>query len=74
MEGAREQTPKKKKARRQVAEPGVDYQTLSEKEVAKEIKRLEHAMYEHAEKLEFEAAAEARDQLKKLKAAVLETA
>ena len=75
MQGARDEAPRRKKAQRQMAaEPAAAYQSMSEKEVAKEIKRLEHAMYEHAEKLEFEAAAEARDQLKKLKAAVLETA
>jgi excinuclease ABC subunit B len=36
---------------------------MSEKALAKEIKRLEKAMQEHAKNLEFEAAAAARDEL-----------
>jgi len=41
---------------------------LSEKDVAKEIKRLEKQMLEHARSLEFEQAARLRDQLAQLKA------
>jgi excinuclease ABC subunit B len=41
---------------------------LSEKDVAKEIKRLEKQMMEFARNLEFEAAASARDQLNRLRA------
>ena len=41
---------------------------LSEKDVAKEIKRLEKQMMEFARNLEFEAAAAARDQLNRLRA------
>jgi excinuclease ABC subunit B len=40
-----------------------DYEVLSEKQVAREIKRLEKAMFEHAKNLEFEKAAKVRDQL-----------
>jgi excinuclease ABC subunit B len=40
-----------------------DYEVLSEKQVAREIKRLEKAMFEHAKNLEFEKAARVRDQL-----------
>ncbi len=40
---------------------------MSEKEVAKEIKRLEKQMMEHAKNLEFENAARVRDQLVKLR-------
>jgi excinuclease ABC subunit B len=40
-----------------------DYEVLSEKQVAREIKRLEKAMFEHARNLEFEKAAKVRDQL-----------
>jgi len=36
---------------------------MSEKEMAREIKRLEQAMFQHARNLEFEQAAQARDQL-----------
>jgi excinuclease ABC subunit B len=41
--------------------------TLSEKDIAKEIKRLEKLMLEHARNLEFEQAARVRDQLALLK-------
>ena len=43
-------------------------QDLSEKDVAKEIKRLEKLMLEHARNLEFEQAARVRDQLTALRA------
>jgi excinuclease ABC subunit B len=41
---------------------------MSEKDVAREIKRLEKQMLEHAKNLEFEQAAKTRDQLTMLKA------
>ena len=41
---------------------------MSEKEIAREIKRLEKAMLEHARNLEFEKAARVREQLGMLKA------
>ena len=46
----------------------VRVEELSEKDVAKEIKRLEKQMLEHARSLEFEQAARLRDQLAQLKA------
>ena len=51
-------------ARREVEE-------MSEKDLAREIKRLEKQMLEHARNLEFEQAAQARDQLALLKTRVL---
>ncbi|HBO78141.1 MAG TPA: excinuclease ABC subunit B, partial [Cupriavidus sp.] len=39
------------------------YEDMSEKQVAKEIKRLEKQMLDHAKNLEFEKAAQVRDQL-----------
>ncbi len=41
---------------------------MSEKDIAREIKRLEKQMMEHARNLEFEQAARVRDQLARLKA------
>jgi excinuclease ABC subunit B len=41
----------------------VSYETMSEKQLAREIKRLEKQMFEHAKNLEFEKAAKVRDQL-----------
>lgn len=43
------------------------YETMSEKNLAKEIKRLEKQMLESAKNLEFEKAAAARDELFRLK-------
>ena len=44
-----------------------DLDTMDEKDVAREIKRLEKSMLEHARNLEFEKAASVRDQLARLK-------
>jgi len=46
------------------------FEDMSEKQLAKEIKRLEKQMMEHAKNLEFEKAAQARDQLAVLRARV----
>ncbi|OGB20371.1 MAG: excinuclease ABC subunit B [Burkholderiales bacterium RIFCSPLOWO2_02_FULL_57_36] len=43
------------------------YESMSEKQVSKEIKRLEKLMLDHAKNLEFEKAAQVRDQLRILK-------
>ena len=48
-----------------------ELEALDEKQLAREIKRLEKAMLEHARNLEFEAAAKARDQLFQLRQRVL---
>ena len=44
---------------------------VSEKDLSKEIKRLEKQMLEHAKNLEFEQAARTRDQLAALRERVL---
>ncbi len=46
-------------------------EAMSEKDLAREIKRLEKLMLEHARNLEFEKAAQVRDQLHRLKEKVL---
>lgn len=46
----------------------VNYEAMSEKQISKEIKLLEKKMVEHAKNLEFEKAAQVRDQLHQLKA------
>ncbi len=51
------------KAELKAAEGAANYETMSEKQVAREIKRLEKQMFEHAKNLEFEKAARVRDQL-----------
>jgi excinuclease ABC subunit B len=69
MEGAYAATGKNKRDRK-VAEGGNDYNLSavdSIQNIAKEIKRLEDKMYQHARNLEFEEAAQVRDQLGKLR-------
>ncbi len=49
------------------AQEQAKYEAMSEKQVAKEIKRLEKLMMEHSKNLEFEKAAQVRDQFHLLK-------
>src|SRR5471030_600676 len=51
----------------QVAQEQAKYEAMSEKQISKEIKRLEKQMVDHAKNLEFEKAAQVRDQLHLLK-------
>ncbi|WP_229218125.1 excinuclease ABC subunit UvrB [Rugamonas apoptosis] len=51
----------------QVAQETAKYEAMSEKQISKEIKRLEKQMLDHAKNLEFEKAAQVRDQLHVLK-------
>jgi excinuclease ABC subunit B len=55
---------------RKAAAESADYQVMSERQLGKEIKRLEKQMFEHAKNLEFEKAARVRDQLAALKTQV----
>lgn len=50
-----------------VAQEVAAYQAMSEKDLAKEIERLEKSMMEHARNLEFEEAAAVRDELSRLR-------
>jgi excinuclease ABC subunit B len=52
---------------RKAAQNQAKYESLSERQIVKEMKRLEKAMHDAAKNLEFEKAAEFRDQLKKLR-------
>ncbi|HSI37505.1 MAG TPA: excinuclease ABC subunit UvrB [Methylotenera sp.] len=52
---------------RKAMQDQASYESLSEKQIVKEMKRLEKAMHDSAKNLEFEKAADYRDQLKKLK-------
>ncbi|EGQ9213856.1 TPA: excinuclease ABC subunit UvrB [Vibrio alginolyticus] len=51
-----------------VAETSQTYEALSPQQLEKEISRLEAAMYQHAQDLEFELAAQKRDEIEKLRA------
>ena len=73
MEGARFEPGELKgrgKAKR-VAEPELDYQRLSPAQQAAKLKSLEQQMHQHARDLEFEAAARVRDQIRRLREAIL---
>ncbi|GBK97392.1 excinuclease ABC subunit B [Vibrio harveyi] len=50
-----------------VAEPSQTYEIMSPQQLEKEISRLEAAMYQHAQDLEFELAAQKRDEIEKLR-------
>jgi len=50
-----------------VAQAMAGYKHMTEKQLVKEMKRIEKEMHDAAKNLEFEKAAEARDQLKKLR-------
>ncbi|BBI99471.1 UvrABC system protein B [Ferrigenium kumadai] len=58
------------RAQLKAAQTQAKYFAMSEKEVSKEIARLEKEMLQAAKNLEFERAAELRDQLKKLREAI----
>ena len=56
------------KRERKNAQDQANFESLSEKQIVKEMKRIEKSMHDAAKNLEFEKAADFRDQLKKLKA------
>jgi excinuclease ABC subunit B len=60
-------SPQEARLEQRVAQEQANYESMSEKQVSKEIKRLEKLMVEHARNLEFEKAAQVRDQLHTLK-------
>ena len=55
------------RAELKAAEEHARYETMTEKDIGREIKRLEKQMLEHARNLEFEQAARVRDQLADIK-------
>jgi excinuclease ABC subunit B len=59
--------PTSEREQRKAAAASAEYEVMSEKQVSKEIKRLEKLMFEHAKNLEFEKAARVRDQLSLLR-------
>ncbi len=73
MEGAHRKSERARgRMRQRVAEASTDYSTLSPQEAARKIQALEKQMYEHARNLEFEEAARVRDDLSRIKAAMIE--
>ena len=51
----------------EVAEEGASYQSMTPQQLEKEVQRLEAKMYQHARDLEFEQAAQVRDEVEKLR-------
>ncbi len=66
MEGARAAVHHRGKGRK-VAEPVSKYATMTPPQLARALKKLEADMHAHARNLEFEAAAQARDEIGRLK-------
>ncbi|MDC8755980.1 excinuclease ABC subunit UvrB [Janthinobacterium fluminis] len=60
-------SPQEARDKLEVAQETAKYEAMSEKQISKEIKRLEKLMLDHAKNLEFEKAAQVRDQLHVLK-------
>ncbi|WP_368195552.1 excinuclease ABC subunit UvrB [Aeromonas sp. R2-2] len=58
---------------RKAAEPQGEYHVRSASEIAKEIKRMEEQMFQHARDLEFEQAAALRDQIQQLRSELIES-
>ena len=54
-----------------VAEPMQQYQQMTEKQLAQEMKKLEQQMHEHAKNLEFEEAAAVRDKVQAINDQIL---
>lgn len=60
-------SPQEARENLETAQEQAKYESMSEKQISKEIKRLEKLMIDHAKNLEFEKAAQVRDQLHLLK-------
>ncbi|WP_429034909.1 excinuclease ABC subunit UvrB [Aeromonas veronii] len=61
------------KGMRKAAELQGEYHVRSASEIAKEIKRMEEQMFQHARDLEFEQAAALRDQIQRLRSELIES-
>ncbi|HHQ5455277.1 TPA: excinuclease ABC subunit UvrB [Aeromonas veronii] len=61
------------KGMRKAAEPQGEYHVRSASEIAKDIKRMEEQMFQHARDLEFEQAAALRDQIQRLRSELIES-
>ncbi|WP_426009183.1 excinuclease ABC subunit UvrB [Aeromonas salmonicida] len=71
--GGSRSTGKTGRGGRKAAEPQGEYHVRSAGEIAKEIKRMEEQMFQHARDLEFEQAAALRDQIQRLRHELIES-
>ncbi len=67
LETSEELSPRARQHSDKVAEEAAVYQALSGKALAKKLKELEEKMYTHAKNLEFEEAAQIRDQIQHIR-------
>jgi excinuclease ABC subunit B len=65
LEGAYSDSDRGKK--KKVAEPSIDYASLTPEQATRRIKKLEQEMFKHARNLDFEEAAKIRDQVQRLR-------
>ncbi|HHS83786.1 MAG TPA: excinuclease ABC subunit B, partial [Gammaproteobacteria bacterium] len=72
MEGAYPGAPGSPRQYAKVADEVAEYAALSGEQLAKKVRQLERQMFQHAENLEFEQAAQLRDQIKMLEEQNLE--
>jgi excinuclease ABC subunit B len=70
MEAGESGRGKGKKGVAKVKSDDTDWTTLSAKDASRQLKKLEKQMYEHARNLEFEQAAQIRDQIEQLRNSV----
>ena len=70
MEGAR---GKSAAAKLRIAQEAKAYKVLTPNEFAKQIKKLEKQMYQHAKDLEFEQAANLRDEIEELQQQLMQS-
>jgi excinuclease ABC subunit B len=74
MEGAREAANEERGQKggrgrgRKVAEESPDYRAMGPEQLAATLRKLEQRMYQHAQDLEFEQAAQLRDEIQRVKA------
>jgi excinuclease ABC subunit B len=73
MDDARSLSPAERAVALKVAEETAQYQHMKPRELSKTLAEMEKQMIKHAEMLEFEQAAEMRDQIKKLKERALKS-
>ena len=66
MEGAHAGAPGSPRQFAKIAEEVLQYQALSPEKLAQKLKQLEQQMYKHARDLEFEEAAQVRDEIKRI--------
>jgi len=71
MQGAYNDSSRRGRRYARVAESGGEYSDVTAENLGKAVKELEQKMFTHAELLEFEEAAQVRDQIRKLKEQVL---